>query len=275
MKTYFKYIVLLFVLTSIFFSLLLHAQTPQLLNYQGKLNNKDGTPTSGVFSIVFTIYADSTGGTSLWDETQDVTVMNGVFNVLLGSVESFPGTLFANGGERYLGVKVGVDPEMKPRFLLSGVPYAFRAAIADNVMDEAITYRKQTITTYKAQDDDFKRHTGTGQTKISEFTFTDVPAGDIFVILTCFAIMDVNSIPYGSVCLEIGVDNSVHTFPTHVLFSDRWTYLTLHGSLQNFSGGQLMVRLVASGERAETSFKFGTENDDGRFGRWLTMIAGL
>ena len=72
---------------------LLHAQAPQLLNYQGKLM-KDGITASGSFSMTFSIYPSETGETALWTETQNVTVTNGIFNILLGSVENFPDTLF-------------------------------------------------------------------------------------------------------------------------------------------------------------------------------------
>jgi hypothetical protein len=44
---------------------------------------------------------------------------------------SFPNTLFTNGGDRYLGIKVGTDPEMRPRFRLTSVAYAIRASKAD------------------------------------------------------------------------------------------------------------------------------------------------
>jgi microcystin-dependent protein len=104
----------------------IQAQAPQLLNYQGKLI-KDGIPASGTYSIVFSIYADSTGSTPLWDVTRDVAVKNGVFNILLGSVRPFTGTIFTNSGERFLGIKVGTDPEMKPRFQLTSVPFAIQA----------------------------------------------------------------------------------------------------------------------------------------------------
>jgi hypothetical protein len=74
----------------------------------------------------------------LWTETQNVTVTNGAFNVLLGSVTPLANTLFTSGGERYLGVKVGADPEMAPRFQLTSVAFAFHATEADGVQDGTI-----------------------------------------------------------------------------------------------------------------------------------------
>lgn len=129
-----KFIVALLLIQILLLIMPLYSQTPQLLNYQGKLNNKNGTAASGVFPIVFAIYADSSGGIALWDETQDVTAKNGVFNVLLGSVRPFTASLFSSSEARYLGIKVGTDPEMKPRFLLTSVPYSIRASEADNTL---------------------------------------------------------------------------------------------------------------------------------------------
>src|SRR3989344_3349276 len=61
------------------------------LNYQGKLNNTDGTSVAdGTYSLKFVIYDASSGGTCLWTasgacDTADyqaisVTTVNGVFS---------------------------------------------------------------------------------------------------------------------------------------------------------------------------------------------------
>jgi hypothetical protein len=100
---------------------------PQLINYQGELSDSSGNPVNGDVSITFTIYNASTGGDVLWTETQTVTVTDGMFNVLLGSQTSLLANTF-DGNERYLGVKIGVDPEMTPRQRLVSVPFAYRAA---------------------------------------------------------------------------------------------------------------------------------------------------
>jgi hypothetical protein len=81
--------------------------------------------------MVFTIYADSNGTTSLWTETQSlVAVEKGVFNVFLGSVDSIPPSVF-DGNTRYLGVKVGDDPEMRPLKAMVSVAYAYKSFKAD------------------------------------------------------------------------------------------------------------------------------------------------
>ena len=82
---------------------------PQLLNYQGRLTDAAGAPRNGSFSMSFAIL----GGPSGWSEAQSVTVTNGFFSVLLGSVTPFPADLFTGGSTdsygpvRHLQVTVG------------------------------------------------------------------------------------------------------------------------------------------------------------------------
>ncbi len=114
-----------------------YAQVPQLMNYQGYLTDGGGSPVNGTRSIDFRIYDASTGGTLLWSETHSVTVVEGVFNVLLGSVtDPIPYTLFEDG-ERYFTLQVGSDAEMTPRKQLVSVGYAFRANAADSLEGKA------------------------------------------------------------------------------------------------------------------------------------------
>lgn len=110
---------------------LIWAQSPQLINYQGKLSDADGNPISGTRNLTFAIYSAPTGGTPLWSETQSDTINNGVFNTLLGSVNPIPVNLFKGDGNRYLGISVGAGAEMVPRFHLTTVPYAFRTSYSD------------------------------------------------------------------------------------------------------------------------------------------------
>jgi hypothetical protein len=103
------------------------AQVPQMINYQGKLTTAAGAPLNGNYQMVFTIYDADVAGNVFWTETQPaVAVDKGVFNVLLGSVSSIPYSVF-DGSTRYLGVKVGGDPEITPRKAMVSVPYAYRA----------------------------------------------------------------------------------------------------------------------------------------------------
>lgn len=110
------------------------ADVPQMINYQGKLATHQEVLVDDTVSIIFTIYDDSTGGTAFWSETQSsVVVKEGVFSVLLGSMDPIPDTVFT-GEVRYLGVKVGEDSEMIPRRAIVSSGYAYRALVADSAL---------------------------------------------------------------------------------------------------------------------------------------------
>ncbi len=116
----------------VFFSVLCphksHAALTKQLSYQGRLQNASGQPVAnGTYSVVFSIYNVSSGGSALWTETQNVSVESGGFSAYLGSVT--PLTLPFNE-DYYLGIKVGSDPEMTPRLKLAIVgtsAFAFEA----------------------------------------------------------------------------------------------------------------------------------------------------
>jgi hypothetical protein len=57
---------------------------------------------------------------------------------MLGSVTPFPNTVFSSAGDRFLGIKVGADPEIAPRFRLTSAAFAIRAREAEGVVDGAI-----------------------------------------------------------------------------------------------------------------------------------------
>ena len=107
------------------------AEVPPLMHYQGHLTDAEGAPLDTTISMIFTIYDDSTGEGIVWDEEQpSVVVSNGLFNVLLGSVNPITDDEFADT-MRWLGITVGGDPEISPRTRLVSVPYAYRVATID------------------------------------------------------------------------------------------------------------------------------------------------
>ena len=117
-----------------------HAAVPMLLNYQGRLSAPDGTPKNGSFTMVFSFYDAEDGGDALpsgtpWSETQTVTVTDGVFNVLLGSVTALPATLFEGGPSDSAGplrfLHVVVDGEtLAPRRRVASAAYAISGGSA-------------------------------------------------------------------------------------------------------------------------------------------------
>ena len=106
-----------------------------MISYQGRLTDADGVPLSGDYQMGFALYDVPTGGSPCWEETQTVTVSDGLFNVLLGSTNSIDHSCLT--GDVYLGIKVGDDFEMTPRELLTSVPYAVHAGIQDGAVTTA------------------------------------------------------------------------------------------------------------------------------------------
>jgi hypothetical protein len=90
---------------------------------------------------------------SLWAETQTVTVTDGIFSVNFGDVTTLN---LPFDTPYYLGITVGSDSEMTPRQPLTSVAYAFRAKKADSVKDNAVTttvIANDAVTTDKIEDD--------------------------------------------------------------------------------------------------------------------------
>lgn len=106
--------------------------TPNTLQYQGRLTDAAGIPLNGLQTVTFAIYADSTVVGNIWTETRSVTVVNGLFNIVLGTGTPFPNAAF-NGADRFLGIRVGLDAEMTPRQRIASIPYALRSGAVDNV----------------------------------------------------------------------------------------------------------------------------------------------
>lgn len=112
---------------------------PQLIDYQGRILDGNGQAVHGTVKISFSIYAEPTGGTSLWYETHEqVYVSHGVFHVLLGSVNPLPGLLFQSP-DRYVSIQVNNDGEMLPRSRIASVPYALQAGNAPGDTDWMIS----------------------------------------------------------------------------------------------------------------------------------------
>ncbi len=98
------------------------------VSFQGALANATSDPLpDGNHSVVFSIYNPAVSSTPIWQETQTVTTIDGKFSALLGLITSLNPTLFANELTTYIGVKVGADPEMSPRFRVAYAPYALNS----------------------------------------------------------------------------------------------------------------------------------------------------
>jgi len=106
------------------------AAMPGVLSYQGNLTDTAGESVNGNVNITFRLYTVPAGGTALWTEAHTganaVPVDYGLFNVLLGSLNPIPATVW-NSTAVYVGLQVGSDPEMTPREAVGMVPYALMA----------------------------------------------------------------------------------------------------------------------------------------------------
>ena len=113
------------------------AQTPHVINYDGRLDVEDA-PASGSYSISFRMYETADGGSSLWSETHEVEVSDGLFSVLLGTLNELPPAIIQDNDELYLAVAVEGGAEMQPRLFLASTVFSIRAAYADEVRVGAI-----------------------------------------------------------------------------------------------------------------------------------------
>jgi hypothetical protein len=99
-----------------------------VINYQGRFTDKDDNPLSGNYLVTFKFYDVATQGQALWEEGHILTIRNGLFNALLGSMK--PLDLDFNK-DLWLGVEVASDGEMAPRIKLTSAPYAMNAQTID------------------------------------------------------------------------------------------------------------------------------------------------
>jgi len=99
--------------------------------YQGRLADASGNPLTQTVNIIFRLYAAAAGGAPLWEEqwtgANSVQASDGLFNVMLGSVNPIPQSVITGNNTLFLGITVGTDSEMIPRVQLGSVPFATQA----------------------------------------------------------------------------------------------------------------------------------------------------
>jgi len=129
------------------------ADVPNMINYQGRLTETEGTPIDGQMLIKFKIYGSETGNDSLWwSGYQTVGVNNGFFDYKLGSVVPLPADLFSTGTERWLGITVSTDTEISPRVRITSMGYSHHTLRSDT-SGYAIDIADDAVTSAKIQDD--------------------------------------------------------------------------------------------------------------------------
>ena len=111
------------------------AVVPRVIKFSGVLTDTNNKPLTGTVGVTFSLYQEAQGGAPLWVETQNVTPdKTGHYSVMLGSAstQGLPGSAFASGEARWLGVQAQGQAE-QPRTVLMSVPYALKALDAETI----------------------------------------------------------------------------------------------------------------------------------------------
>ena len=113
------------------------SQIPETISYQGILTDGSSIVVpDGSYNLMFVLYDSETNGSAVWMETHlGVAISKGVFNVILGSVNSLSSVEFDQ--QYWLGITVGAGPEMTPRTRLTASSYSLNSrSVADGAVTE-------------------------------------------------------------------------------------------------------------------------------------------
>lgn len=127
------FLAMVFMTTNAQFPNSAQGDAPSKISYQGYLEDNVQQPIDGTVDMTFALYAAASGGSALWQETQNsVAVSSGYFSVLLGSSTPLSADDFSSA-TRYLEVKVdtGSGFTTMPRQQFTAVPYAYQAEQAN------------------------------------------------------------------------------------------------------------------------------------------------
>ncbi|MBI4896347.1 MAG: hypothetical protein HY832_02255, partial [Candidatus Aenigmarchaeota archaeon] len=108
-----------------------YAAIPNAMNIQGRIRTStNAVASNGYYNLTFRIYNQTSGGAVLWTESQNQTVTNGYYDVVLGTVT--PLNLTFNQSY-FLSLQINTDTEATPRINLTTTPYAFRANVSEDL----------------------------------------------------------------------------------------------------------------------------------------------
>lgn len=125
-------------------------QTQQNISHQGVLLDSNGdTVEDDTYIFTFRIYAESSGGSVLWESDKILDVNDGLFNAQLGSEEP----LDLPFDEQYwLGIALDGGEELSPRMPLSAAPYARHAFTVAGESVGTGELKEKAVTTEKIED---------------------------------------------------------------------------------------------------------------------------
>lgn len=111
-----------------------HAQAPELLGYQGVLTLSNGTVVpDGAYAIRFSVWDAASLGNASFEQTLQVLVKDGLYNVLLSNQSGWSLATAFGGSPRYMEVAITAVPTgssltppitLTPRQQIASVPYA-------------------------------------------------------------------------------------------------------------------------------------------------------
>jgi len=156
----------------------------QLIPFQGSLRDEAGNVvTNNLYQITFKIYKEMSGGVACWSEVHEqVSIVNGYVNVLLGAIEEISSASFNDGGSRvecasddtmiidfsqdyYLGITLGKkydggnvvnSNELLPRhrlvpsFYAEAAGYAVKAGHADRADSAKVLSNESGLNAFSA-----------------------------------------------------------------------------------------------------------------------------
>ena len=120
---------------------------PPLINYQGQIQNPDGTaPPTADYTLTFRIFDVASGGTAVWGPQvfdgqagpghgPKIPVVQGYFNVMLGPNDT-TGRSLANAfdaSSRFIEITVSNRPPVSPRQQILSAPFALKAGNSDKL----------------------------------------------------------------------------------------------------------------------------------------------
>ena len=128
----------IFVITFLFFMSTGFSQDiPSQISYQGKLS-ENNRPVNGKKKLNFSFFSESK---ELWSEThENVQVSNGLYHVILGTIDPIPLNVFENKSNVQLQIMVD-DVVLLPNVNIVSVGYAFvaqKAVVADRLSGDSL-----------------------------------------------------------------------------------------------------------------------------------------
>ena len=245
-----------------------YAQAPTLINFQAQVQ-LDPEPEGDV-PVIFRMYTEREGGDSVWEETQQLPLQNNLIRALVGEATSFPNDFFLQHDILFLQLTVDGN-ELEERFQLVPVPYASRALVSDRSLSAP-----KLTKTYRDTLNSLFLYEGSVPRVISEFLLEDVPEGNAAIYLTLTAkLSQEGKTSLGEIQLRANNELIDSIYSHHIGLDFR--QIALHGIFPDFGGGDIVIQLFMTGQAdmsSTNSIEFGVRNDS-RFGRRLTVIAGL